>query len=129
MTLPKANTQYNDLIGTVALDIHEGTGLQKLAESKKIDTKLYFPIGIEIDGVDLQSFTIIAVDLVDIHAKNFNDISSYAKAHHGEVPIIKFHFEDEWNNVRKYFKRLDVVAYRKMDGVSDVEIKKEIQLV
>lgn len=42
-----ASTQYNDYLGTVAVDGHDWESLKNYLESKGLDTDKYFPVGAE----------------------------------------------------------------------------------
>ena len=97
--IPKAKVQYNDLLGSAAADFHESRlGLDDLAEKKGIDTKKYLPVSIELYGFDKISASIYAID-----------------KEHPEKPLKTFPIDTNKDELRKVFKRFQVVLSIKND--------------
>jgi hypothetical protein len=127
MALPTAGTQYNDFVGTAAIDTHGGTDLHELANAKGIDTKRYFPIGLGIGGIELESFTVYAVD-TNVTKGTFDNIAEYAKNAGGDVPIVEFHFSAKWEEMGKYLKRFEVIVIRTIPGMTSFQKLDEVRL-
>lgn len=125
--LPIADVQYNDMIGTCAADWHSGTELHKFAKSKGIDTDRYFPISLRIYGVIPTSFTIYAVDK-EIANESYDEIYKYAKENDGILPVVKFRFESDLNELSKFLKRFSTVLTTKMDTLKQFDILDDITL-
>jgi len=125
--LPEASTQYNDMKGTAAADWHSGSEIFEFAKSKGIDTDRYFPISLSIHGIDIDYFSIYAVD-TKITKQSFDEIYKYAEANNGTLPVVKFNFSSNINELKKYMKRFSVVLISKMrsleyfDELSEVNI-------
>ncbi|MEA4975765.1 MAG: hypothetical protein VB046_08530 [Paludibacter sp.] len=114
----KANTQYNDFIGTSAADISDHTDLRKFISSRGIDTEKYEPIGASFyhGYSDFFTASIICID---------NEQSTKDKPY-----IVSLSFEEEFTHEEFFnlFKRFDVVVSRKHDGFQDYEINEEITI-
>lgn len=127
MSLPTASTQYDDMTGTCAMDWHTGSELHQFAKSKGVDTDRYFPIGLMFTGVPPISFTVYAVD-TNVTGYGHKDIGEYAKKVGGNLPIVEFEFSATWNDVAKYMKRLEVIAYQKVENVKSFHTIDKVQL-
>jgi hypothetical protein len=127
MSLPVASTQYNDMVGTSAIDWHGSTELRDFANTKGIDTKRYFPIGISFSGVPPNYFTIFAVDTKLIQP-DFDKISDYAAKQDGVLPVVQFNFSSTLDEASKFMKRLEVVALTKVKHLQSLHPIESIDL-
>ena len=112
----KANTQYNDFIGTAAADISDHTNLREFLASRGIDTERYEPIGASFyhGYTDFFNASIVCID-----KEQSTDENPY---------IVDISFEDEFTHEEFFnlFKRFDVVITKKHEGHQDKEIDEEI---
>lgn len=125
--LPVAGVQYNDMIGTCAADWHSGTELHEFSKSKGIDTDRYFPISLRMYGVIPTSFTIYAVNK-EITNESYDEIHKYAKENDGILPVVKFRFKSDLNELSKFLKEFSTVLITKMDTIKQFDILDEITL-
>ncbi len=125
--LPEASTQYNDMQGTSAADWHPDSDIFEFAKSKGIDTNRYFPISLLIHGIDINYFSIYAVD-TEITKKSFDEIWKYSEANNGTLPVVKFNFSSNINELKKYMKRFSVVLKSKMSSLEYFDELSEVNL-
>lgn len=102
----KADTQYNDLVGTVAADISDlsttTNRLEELASFFKINQERFKPVGISMYGTDAFYVAFICVD---------KEKSTDEKEH-----IVKIRVGEDQEDILDFlFKRLHVVLYDKFD--------------
>ena len=125
--IPEASTQYNDMKGTAAADWHPRSEIFELAKSKGIDTDRYFPISLSIHGIEIDYFSIHAVD-TQITKQNYDEIYKYAEANNGTLPVVKFNFSSSIDELKKYMKRFSVVliskisSFKYFDEISEVNL-------
>ena len=85
------STQYNDMIGTAAIDWNIPThDLHSLADDLGIDTEKYFPVGLEYYYSEgFFHIGVLAVELTDEvnAAENFIE---YAQKNNNELPVVRF---------------------------------------
>lgn len=114
----KANTQYNDFIGTAAADISDHSNLRDFLNSRKVDTDRYKPIGATFyhSYNDFFNGSIICVD-----EQRSTDTEPY---------IVQLHFEAEFTHEEFFdlFKRFNVMVTDKHGGYQDREINEEITI-
>jgi hypothetical protein len=109
------STQYEDLTGFVALDGHEASGLDLLAQIVGLDQR-YVPIGLSLyrlhtDDDGLLPLQIVAVKSAGI-GETIEELFRYAKAR-GDLPV---HFLDVRIDPQQFihvFKRVAVTAILK----------------
>jgi hypothetical protein len=106
----KANTTYNDFVGTAAANISNKLGgvgeddVKALAKFFELDEKRFKPIGIYLYGTDGFHVSLICVDKV--------------KSHEEKEHIVRM--SCEWKNEKKIinqlFESLNVVLYNRFDN-------------
>lgn len=111
MQIMKANVQYNDFKGTVALDISDGLGgiggdnLESIGKYFGLDKNRFDIVGLSISGRKEFSVSMICVD---------KDRSTSSKEH-----IVKMRCnienEDKDDILSILFKRLNIVIHDKFD--------------
>lgn len=109
-----AGAQYDDLIGTIAIDGHETGGfLDELAANAEIPGG-YWPIGFEMwNAVRTDStedgtvpLTIVAVRCDQV-GESAEEMLRY-NADNGELPIYRFESQIDFSKLRSLMKRLDI---------------------
>ncbi len=107
----KAFVQYNDYVGSTAADISDFTTLEKYLEEINVDTKRYYPIGIEF-------FTSYGDRCnVSIICKDVTNNNSLVELRLDEMSISTFF---------SLFKRLEIILH--MKGYEDRDIDKSITI-
>jgi hypothetical protein len=118
-TLSKASTQYNDLIGSVAVDF-EGSpdDLESYAKANGIDTEKYDPVGINLYGGHGQfsTFEIFCVDR-----------SNYPIADGEDIPVIAFSIDQTFENLFINLKRIGIVLHSKFEDTERYKVVKTIE--
>jgi hypothetical protein len=104
----QANTQYNDLRGTIAIDFPGPSfDLDDYASSLGIDLDLFDPQGIDIYRGENQQIDEITVTVVAIDRKLRDE---YEKSNNGRVPIVEIHNADTFMNFMRRIHRMSIVA-------------------
>lgn len=112
----KADTQYNDFIGTSAADISDHTNLNKFLESRGVDTSRYDSIGARFYASYNNSFS---ASIICIDQRKTTDKKPY---------IVSISFEDKLdkNEFFDLFKRFNVVISTNYDEYRNREIDERI---
>ena len=94
-SLDDASVQYNDMLGTVALDWHDG-GLHDFAKQCGLDPDKYFPLALTIyPAIDTGltewklGLTFFATEKT-VTGSSGTEISAYAQSHNGSIPTKRF---------------------------------------
>ncbi len=127
----KARTSYNDLNGSISIDFpgdFNTTEFKNYAEKVGVDLEKYQPVGIHIHdgentGLRSMDVSIIAID---------NELErQYREENIDKIPLVEFWDIDNFDNLRKYLHRLDIVLTDKIHDNKEMEIiariKKEDQ--
>jgi hypothetical protein len=116
----KATVQYQDLEGTAAADDHDKKWLKNLAEKHGIDTEDHFIIGVKIrvgetrdDRLGRVYVELLAVDMNLTKAGDIDHIRKYSEKNNGVLPYKTFSIETTLEDVLLYFKRFELVLFRK----------------
>ena len=110
-----ASTQYNELVGTVAIDGHHGTLLSEVAELAGIDAEQFRPVHISIylghrNRDKMPEFTIFAIDKT-MFGVSFEEQLEHSSKNGGKLPVVSITWTpDSWNQVFSHIKRFHVVA-------------------
>jgi len=90
-----ADTQYNDLVGTIAVDGSSSPPLVELARLAGVDTEKYLllhvhsSIYIEVDDeVPMCGMTFFAADL-EVQGSDYEAVMEYARENDNTLPVIK----------------------------------------
>ena len=114
----KANTQYNDFIGTSAADISDDSNLDTFLKARGVDTERYQSIGAEFFSGYAHHFSasIICID----HENSTSD-----KKH-----IVELSFEVEVSREEFFnmFKRFSVIITNKYGGYQNQEVDEQITI-
>jgi hypothetical protein len=107
----KANTQYNDFIGTSAADISDHAYLSNYLEKQGVDIEEYKPIGFSF-------YT------------SYNNFFSYSIICNWKNEIVSLSFEEELtkDDFFNLFKRFNVICLRKHCDFHNKEITKEVTI-
>jgi hypothetical protein len=112
----KADTQYNDFVGTAAANISDYKNLKEFLHSKNIDTERFHPIGARFyhGYSNFFSGTFICTD---------KQKSTEDKKH-----IVDLQFEEALSHKDFFnlFKRFEVIITEKHGGYEDKPIDEEI---
>lgn len=118
-TLSKASTQYNDLVGSIAVDF-EGSpdDLENYAKANGIDTEKYDPVGINLYGGrgEFSTFEIFCVDRSNYPIKEGEDI-----------PVIAFSIVQTFDDLLMNLKRIGIVLHSKFEETSRYKVIKTIE--
>lgn len=133
--IERANTSYNDLRGTVAVDFPGTLGISEFEnyiESIGIDLSKYDPQGFEIyggEGFDIDDITI-SIFAIDKEKKD-----EYQRENNGRLPIVKIRHADTFLNLLNHIHRLNIICmegYRgdsndlsNLDIIEDISVQKE----
>lgn len=113
----KANTSYNDFMGTAAADISDHINLKEFLISKGVDIERYDPIGANFyhGSADFFSGSIICIDL----QKSTNTIPY----------IVQLSFESEFtrDDFFNFFKSFNIIV-TKRNLYQEKEIDEEITI-
>jgi hypothetical protein len=118
----KANTNYNDLMGSISIDFpgdFDKNKFENYAEEKGIVLDKYEPIGIRIfdtenTGIKNMYVSIIAID-IELHKK-------YKNENIDKIPLIEFKNVDNFDSLRKYLHRIEIVLTENNYENKDMEI-------
>lgn len=117
--LSKASTQYNDLIGSIAVDF-EGNpdNLESYAKANGIDTVKYDPIGINLYGGhgEFSTFEIFCVER-----------SKYPIKDSEEIPVVAFSIDQTFDNLLVNLKRIGIVLHSKFEKTERYNIIKTVE--
>ena len=117
----KADVQYNDFKGTIAIDGHDGGFLEELAAQAQIPDG-YYPVGFEMwnalpDDDGSIPLTIVAARCEQV-GHNIDEIIKYNQAH-GELPVYRFDSRIDFAELRSLMKRLDIkVLIRSLENAN-----------
>jgi len=108
-----ASEQYDDFVGTIAIDGHEGGFLRELAANAEIPDD-YYPVGFQmwnavpVDGKEdgTVPLTIVAVRCEQAGV-NIEEMLRY-NAENSELPVYRFESSINFNRLRSLMKRLDI---------------------
>lgn len=127
----QARTSYRDLEGSISIDFpgdFNRTEFKNYAEKVGVDLEKYQPVGIHIHdgentGLRRMDVSIIAID---------NELErQYQEENINKIPLVEFWDIDNFDNLRKYLHRLDIVLTDKIYDDKEMEIiarmKKEDQ--
>ena len=122
----EAHTQFDDMMGTVAIDWHDDPQFREKLKKLGVDTDGLFPIAIEIYEIEgTYGFHSVSVYVVEESAvaTSRDGIVDYAKRHGNKIPVKKFYIECSPDQLIKAFKRFAMVAKRPWakDFVFEVE--------
>ncbi len=112
----KADTQYNDFLGTAAADISDHTTLEVFLKEKGVDTKRYEAIGVSFYcGYD--SFFTASIICID------NNKSTETDKH-----VTSIDFKEDISNTEffKLFKRFNVMVTKMHHGYENLKINEEL---
>lgn len=122
-TLGPASVQYGDMLGTAALDSHEGNGLHRLASRISAPG---FPLALVIHP-GLSSQTDEHSVLVTLYTTNVADnrqaIIDYARQHENRIPVQKYHGSVTPAEFRAFAKQFEVVL--RLQGFTEFELEHE----
>ncbi|MEP4091630.1 hypothetical protein [Reichenbachiella sp.] len=112
----KADTQYNDFIGTAAADISDHFNLNDFLKSRKVDIERFDAVGASFyhGYSDFFSASIVCID----KTKSSN-----------ETPyLVNIEFEKAFSHKEFFdlFKRFNVMISKKHGGVQNLDIQEEI---
>lgn len=114
----RADTQYNDFVGTSAADISDHLNLKDFLNSRNVSLDRYEPIGASFYHSYSDFFTayIICIDK--------------EKSEKDKPYIVNMHFEGEFTPQEFFdlFKRFHVIITNKYGGYTDHEINEEITI-
>lgn len=118
------STQYNDFEGNVSIDFHGGgLSLHSFSRDKGLDTDKYFPIALRLfdfttDGVGLRGEVPATIYYVkkEKYGNTFDDISLNIREQNGVVDVESYSVKLPYNEIPKYFKRVDILAISKMSN-------------
>jgi hypothetical protein len=119
-----AAVQYEDLKGGISIDEGDLKGLRDFASDNGINTKQYFPVGMDfyIGENGLASTTIIAVDVVANNIPgDYDNIKDFIE-HNNPISVVKFDINKDINEFFKYTKRVSIVFERKGFGLYGKEV-------
>jgi hypothetical protein len=117
----KADVQYNDFKGTIAIDGHEGDFLNELAAQANIPEG-YYPVGFQMwnaipNDDDSIPVTIIAARCEQV-GHSIDDMINYNQ-NHGELPVHRFDSRIAFDDLRSLMKRLDIkVLIQSLENVN-----------
>lgn len=123
MQLEKAKVQYNDLVGTAALDFHGGMheDLHGYAKDFGIDVEAHWPVGLEIYFGEGGGFYL---DFICVLEK---EVDAYKAANNGRIPLIRISREASKEDFFNRVKRFDIHLMNK-DNFLNHEIIKEMNV-
>lgn len=113
--MKRAHEQYNDAVGTVAIDWHDGGQLHRLAEAVGIDLKRHFPIGMSLNHVDgaLKISQIYYVDASLLPEYSFEAVKAHLLHNpDGYLESGPLDLTDDFQ-LRHHVKRLSIEAFAK----------------
>jgi hypothetical protein len=128
MSIPIAETQFNEMTGTASADTHSGIELSELLKSKGVDNTRYLPVGFSFSGIPPESFVVYAVDM-NVTKPGFDNIAEYAVKQDGVLPIVEFNIDIGLDEMAKYIKRLEVVVIRKITHLKSFHKIDSVDLV
>jgi len=103
--IPAAETQRNEMEGTVAIDWDGERDIFHFAESAGLDIEKNLPVAIEVDG---ETVSIYAVDMQLVGGTG-EEIDNYAASHDGIVPVRKFNVRAAFSDLQRCIKRFSLV--------------------
>ncbi len=119
----KANTTYNDMVGTIAFDFKKGTRHEFLdyAKERGIDIKCFEPIGFEVYCGENNFFylSFFCIDLVIAE--------KYKQENNGRLPIVKIDVCESYKNFEKTFKQLNANLLLNTVDVNNLDYIKKIK--
>lgn len=106
----KADVQYNDFKGSIAIDGHEGGFLDELAANADIPDG-YYPVGFEMWNAIPQEDGSVSLRIVAASTEkvghSIDDMTNYARDH-GELPVRRFESRIDFSKLLSLMKRLDI---------------------
>ncbi|MEP7218969.1 MAG: hypothetical protein ABI876_08620 [Bacteroidota bacterium] len=123
--IPKASVQYNDMVGSSAIDWRESHYVSLLAESKGIDISRYQPIGFSLSGTSPHQCSIYAIDKERLGGI---DWAAYTASHGGALPVVCFSFSITFDELKQFMERIDIVAFRVVPGFTHIDLVDEVSL-
>jgi len=117
----KADVQYSDFKGTIAIDGHEGGFLEELAAQAEIPDG-YYPVGFEMWNAIPKDDGSIPLTVVAARCEqvglSIDDMIKYNQDH-GELPVYRFDSRIDFAELRSLMKRLDIkVLVRSLENVN-----------
>lgn len=114
----KAETSYNDFVGTAAADISDHRSLKSFLINRGVDTKRFDAIGVEFyhGATDFFIPSIICID---------NQKSTDSQKH-----IVSLSFEKDitYDEFFSFFKRFKVVLTKKHHGYEEMKVNEELTI-
>ena len=114
----KAETQYDDLKGTVAATTPSGTNLMDVVNSSDIPAG-YWPIGLQFTscgeeegGLDGSRLSVTALCVNAEVAGVESEVASYV-ADHGKLVVYKFETTTTLRKLLGHIKELDIVLFKR----------------
>lgn len=110
--LPKAETQYEDLTGTVSLDFHNSMnrGFKSYASTLGIETSKFPPIGLKFSFGGEDDFCL------DIFCIDNQNKEEFAKMNNGKIPIVKKSIKTTFADFLKNIKGFQIVLETASDN-------------
>ncbi len=120
--IKKASTQYNDLVGTAAIDFHGGVdgSFHDYARQLGIDTDRYFPIGLRFYVGEQGNFYI------NFFCFDQKIREVFKEENEGREPVVVIRRTETLESFLNHVKRFEVVLGFKNSEFVDHEIHKEI---
>ncbi|MGH7886415.1 MAG: hypothetical protein ACREPG_00995 [Candidatus Binatia bacterium] len=105
----EANVQYNDLVGSAALDGHTGGDLWRMLEENGIDTKKELPVGYRFFYLEGYASLTVYLARTDVVGSSYDDLKKYIARGSGKLPVRKAHIDKvSFKSLAKYVKRFEV---------------------
>ena len=126
-----ADTQYNDLAGTIALDGFDGPPLFDLAHLAGVDIEKYFPLHVsssvyilgQDDEVPKCSMTFFAADR-EVQGDNFDKVLKSARQNDNILPVIQISGDSvPLLDVLRIMKRTHIVLTLKSIKDEGIELR------
>lgn len=117
MNKMEANTQYNDMTGTAALDFKGGTLTEfiEYAKTKGIDTERYEPIGLKLYGGE-NNFFSISVFCIDL-----SKIDTYKQENNDRIPVVVVKIQETYEQFERLFKEFSVNLFMNVKKSEDYD--------
>ncbi|KAA6343125.1 hypothetical protein EZS27_009191 [termite gut metagenome] len=122
-------TQYNDMVGLIAIDGHDPLHLFNMCRDNGIDMDKYFLLGFglsesTIDGIGKRDSVFCHVLLIekDKYGESVDEISAKVK-NLSSVDVVKKHFHIPYSSLYTYIKRFDfTVISSHISGIPSINI-------
>ncbi len=121
----KADTSYNDLVGTISIDFpgdFKNNDFDKYASTVGIDLTKYRPIGIEVYAGENFEFEEIKVSLLAVDS----DKEATYKKENDKIPVVRFDEIDTLKNLFTYLHRLNITLFGKYEKLEQLELVDQI---